>query len=57
VLIKKARVCEAKLVFVLTAFGKLLGDENFVNLLRAEGLAEMPKYMHDRVSEQRRATA
>lgn len=57
VLIKKAQVCEAKLLFVLTAFGKLLGDENFVNLLRAEGLADMPKCMHDRVNERRREAA
>jgi ParB family chromosome partitioning protein len=56
-LVRKARVCEAKLLFVLTAFGKLLGDENFVNLLRAEGLAEMPKYMHDRLVEQRKEAA
>ena len=52
-LVKKARVCEAKLMFVVTAFGKLLGDEHFVTLLRAEALAEMPKYMHDRVNEGR----
>ena len=42
---------------MVTAFGKLLGDENFVTLLRAEGLAEMPKYMHDRLTEQRREAA
>lgn len=52
-LVKKARVCEAKLLFVLTAFGKVLEDENFVTLLRAEGVAEMPKYMHDRLNERR----
>jgi ParB family chromosome partitioning protein len=52
-LVKKARVCEAKLLFMVTAFGKLLGDEHFVTLLRAEALAEMPKYMHDRVNEGR----
>jgi ParB family chromosome partitioning protein len=56
-LVKKARLCEAKLLFVVTAFGKLLGDENFVTLLRAEGVAEMPKYMHDRLNEQRREAA
>jgi ParB family chromosome partitioning protein len=56
-LVKKARLCEAKLLFVVTAFGQLLGDENFVTLLRAEGVAEMPKYMHDRLNEQRREAA
>ena len=56
-LVKKARLCEGKLLFAVTAFGKLLGDGNFVTLLRAEGLAEMPKYMHDRLTEQRREAA
>lgn len=44
-LIKKARICDAKLVFIVTAFTKLLADENFVNLLRAESLSTMPKYL------------
>lgn len=42
-LIRKAKLCDAKLVFVVTAFSKLLADENFLTLLRAEGLATMPK--------------
>jgi ParB family chromosome partitioning protein len=49
-LIKKARLCEAKLTFTVTAFKKLLADENFVNLLRAESMAQMPKYLHEKVS-------
>ena len=56
-LVKKARICEAKLLFVVTAFGKLLGDENVVNLLRAEGLADMPRYLHDRIVERRKEAA
>lgn len=42
-LIKKAKVCEAKRIFVETAFNRLLADESFVILLRAEGLETMPK--------------
>jgi len=44
-LIKKAKVCEAKRIFVETetAFSRLLADESFVILLRAEGLETMPK--------------
>jgi len=49
-LIKKARLCEAKLTFTVTAFKRLLGDENFVTLLRAESMAQMPKYLHERIS-------
>lgn len=46
--VKKAKVCEAKLVFLVTAFNKLLADENFVNLLRAESLSTMPKYLAEK---------
>jgi ParB family transcriptional regulator, chromosome partitioning protein len=48
-LIKKARVCEAKLTFTVTALGKLLADNNFVTLLRAESIAQMPKYLHEKL--------
>jgi len=44
-MIKKAKVCDARLSFIVTAFNKLLADENFRTLLRAEGLATMPKYL------------
>jgi len=49
-MVKKARVCDAKLVFIVTAFHRLLTDENFVTLLRAEGLSTMPKYLWDKVA-------
>ena len=44
-LIRKAKVCDDKLLFLVTAFTKLLADENFVNLLRAESLFTMPKFL------------
>lgn len=44
-MVKKAKVCDARLSFVVTALNKLLADENFVTLLRAESLATMPKYL------------
>ncbi len=44
-MIRKAKICDAKLVFIITAFDKLLKDENFVTLLRAESLFTMPKYL------------
>ena len=56
-LVRKARVCEATLLVVVTAFGKLLGDENFVTLLRAEGLAEMPTYLNDKLTERHKEAA
>jgi ParB family chromosome partitioning protein len=42
-MVKKARLCEAKLLILVTAFKRLIADENFVLLLRAEGLISMPK--------------
>ena len=56
-MIKKARVCEAKLLFVVTAFSKLMANEHFVTLLRAEGLATMPKDIWDKIVEKRKEAA
>ena len=53
-MVKKARVCEAKLMFVVTAFSKLVADDNFETLLRAESLPTMPKTIGDKVAEQRK---
>ena len=49
-MVKKAKICDAKLVFIVTAFQRMLGDENFVTLLRAEELSTMPKYLWDKVA-------
>jgi ParB family chromosome partitioning protein len=56
-MVKKARVCDAKLVFIVTAFQRLLTDENFVTLLRAEGLSTMPKYLWDKVAVKQQEAA
>jgi len=49
-MVKKARLCDAKLVITVTALGKLLGDENFFNLLRAESLADIPQCLQDKLA-------
>jgi ParB family transcriptional regulator, chromosome partitioning protein len=49
-LVRKAKICEAKLLFMVTAFNKLSADENFVNLLRAESLSTMPKYLWTKIA-------
>jgi ParB family chromosome partitioning protein len=36
-------------MFVVGALRDLFSDENFVNLLRAEGLDTLPKYLAERV--------
>ncbi len=50
--IRKARVCDNKLTFIVTALRRLTADENFVNLLKAEGLMSMPKYLEDHAALQ-----
>jgi len=56
-LVKKARVCEARLIFITQAFMKLVANDNFVTLLRAESLATMPKYLHDGLTIKRKEAA
>jgi ParB family transcriptional regulator, chromosome partitioning protein len=48
-LAKKARATELRLVFIASALKKLLADENFVNLLRAEKLDNLPEYLADTI--------
>lgn len=48
-LIKKAETAQRSLLFIVGALRQLLADENFVNLLRAEGLDTLPQYLADRV--------
>lgn len=49
-MIKKAEVTENRLLFVVEAMRTLLADENFVTLLRAEGLSTMPRPLADLIS-------
>lgn len=48
-LIRKAEFAQQRLLFVVQALRQILADENFTNLLRAEGLDTLPKYISDRV--------
>lgn len=48
-IVKKAEFAHQRLLFVVGAMRELLADENFVNLLRAEGLDTLPKYLAERV--------
>lgn len=49
-LIKKAQVTQSRLLFVIEALRNLLADENFVTLLRAEGLSTMPRPIADMIA-------
>jgi ParB family chromosome partitioning protein len=48
-LVKKARLTENRLLFVVSALKKLFQDENFLTLLRAEGLETLPEYLAQRI--------
>jgi len=48
-MVRKAELAQQRLLFVTEALRQLLADENFTNLLRAEGLDTLPKYLADRV--------
>lgn len=48
-MVKKAEFGQQRLMFVVGALRQLLADENFTNLLRAEGLNTLPKYLAERV--------
>ena len=48
-MVKKAEFAQRCLLFVVGALHELLADENFANLLRAEGLDTLPQYLADRV--------
>lgn len=49
-LVRKAKFCEARLLFISTAFSKLMKDGHFATLLRAEQLPTIPKPLADMLS-------
>ena len=50
ILVRKAAVARDQIMFVTEALGKLLADENFVTLLRAEGLETIPQNIAERLA-------
>lgn len=48
-LVRRASWSQQRLLFVLGALRNLATDENFCNLLRAEGLDTVPKYLAERL--------
>lgn len=48
-MVKKAEMTQQRLMFIVGALRQMFGDENFVNLLRAEGLDTLPTYLAERV--------
>lgn len=50
-LIRKADIVQQRLTFVGAAMGRMLADDNFINLLRAEGLETIPKPLEEKIRE------
>lgn len=48
-LIAKAELTKERLLLITSVMRELVGDENFVTLLRAEGIADMPKQLMARL--------
>jgi ParB family transcriptional regulator, chromosome partitioning protein len=49
ILIRKANATRNRLIFITEAMRKLLSEEHFLTLLRAEGLDTLPKNLADRI--------
>jgi ParB family chromosome partitioning protein len=48
--VAKAKLCETRLIFAISAIKALFEDEDFVTLLRAESLDTLPKYLAERLN-------
>ena len=53
-LIKRASLARSRLLFVTNAMRRLLADEHFVTLLRAEGLNSIPQALAERIGPMER---
>ena len=52
-LIKRASLARSRLLFVANAMRRLLADDHFVTLLRAEGLSTLPRALAERIGPSR----
>lgn len=48
--IQKARICETRLLFSVSALKQLFADTNFVTLLRAENLLTLPQFLASQIT-------
>ena len=55
-LVRKAKVCDSRLLFVVTALSKLVSDDHFLTLLRAESLMTMPKFLKAKIGPKEKAS-
>lgn len=50
-MVKKAKLCQRRLLSVAAAFKVLLREEDYITLLRAEKLDTIPKFLAERAKE------
>lgn len=50
ILLRKATATQSEMLFLTQSLWTLLSDENFITLLRAEGIANIPKTIADRLT-------
>ena len=50
-LVDKAKMCEARLMFAVTAVRQLFKEEDFLAVVRGEGLDSVPRYLAEKVKE------
>lgn len=49
--IQRAKICETRLLFAVSAIRQLFSDEHFVTLLRAESLDSLPQFLVEQVEQ------
>jgi ParB family chromosome partitioning protein len=54
-LVKRSQLTEHRLLFIVSALRNLFRDENFITLLRAEGLESLPAYLAEKIQITERA--
>jgi ParB family chromosome partitioning protein len=54
-LINRSRLTENRLLFITSALKRFFRDENFVTLLRAEGLDTLPTYLAEKIGVSEKA--
>ena len=53
IMVQRAKICETRLLFSVSAIKRLFQEENFVNLLRAESLDSVPQYLAAQLNGER----
>jgi len=51
-MVKRAQLTEHRLLFIVSALKKLFQDEDFVTVLRTEGLDSLPAYLAERINSE-----